>query len=372
MLASVLINNYNYADYLEECIHSVLNQTYGNIEIIVYDDGSTDNSLEVLSKFKEVKVISNQNYGKSHNLNQMNAVYQAFLQSKGDYIFLLDSDDSFKEDKIEKVLNVFIKHPEVSAVQHSLEEIDKSSQLLHSVIPVLKDVSNYKEYIYSTESLFHLFSMTSALAFRRSFIQEIMPLREDFLSLICVDTRLMQLASVYSQIFTLREPLTYYRKHGKNAWSSLGDLDIHDKYTLQLYEFFNSVAADYGLPRLKYSLNSFLENTFFYKNIDVKKCDEFISDNEYWIWGAGEAGQSVYHALRKQQGELLGFIDSDPRKQNQLIMGQKIYAPEDVNYKKSIKIIVSPYHAYDAIKNVLQPKDLSEGLQFFDPYIRKD
>ncbi|MCR8660522.1 glycosyltransferase [Paenibacillus endoradicis] len=372
MLASVLINNYNYADYLEECIQSVLDQTYEDIEIIVYDDGSTDNSLDVLSQFSNIKVILKENYGKSHNLNQMNAVYQAYQQSKGDYIFLLDSDDLFKEDKIEKIISAFKSHPHVEAIQHSLEEVNKYSESLHSIVPVLKDVTNYKEYIYTTESLFHLFSTTSALAFRRSFLQRVLPLKEDELSYIWMDTRLMQLATVHSQIFTIREPLTYYRKHGKNAWSSLGDLDVHDKYTLQLYEFFNSVAVENNLPRLKYSVNNFLENTFFYNNTDVKKCDEFISNNEYWIWGAGEAGQSVCHALRKQQGELLGFIDSDLRKQNQLIMDRKIYAPEDVYYKKNIKIIVSPYHAYDAIKKVLKNKEISEGLQFIDPFIRKE
>lgn len=88
MLASVLINNYNYAPYLTECIQSVLDQAYSDIEIIVYDDGSTDNSLEILSKFKNIKVISNSNYGKGHCLNQMNAVYQAFKESTGEVVFI--------------------------------------------------------------------------------------------------------------------------------------------------------------------------------------------------------------------------------------------------------------------------------------------
>lgn len=83
MLVSVLINNYNYEDFIVQCVDSVLNQTYKDIEIIVYDDGSTDHSLEKLSQYSDIKVISKANHGKSNNLNQMNAVYQAYLHSKG-------------------------------------------------------------------------------------------------------------------------------------------------------------------------------------------------------------------------------------------------------------------------------------------------
>lgn len=370
MKASILINNYNYANYLDECITSALNQTYANLEVIVYDDGSTDQSVDILSKYEEVQVIKKENYGKSPNLNQMNAVYQAFKQSTGDIIFLLDSDDVFKIDKIEKVMNHFVNNPDVKVIQHPLEEINREGKSLHTIVPVLKKPTNYKKYIYESNSLFHLFSTTSALAFRKGFLEEILPLKEDNLSLICVDTRLMQLAALESNIFTVDDTLSLYRKHGDNAWSSLGDWDVHEEYTMQLYSFYNFIAQKRGLPSVHYSLENFLENTFFYSNVEKIKCDAFIENQHFWIWGAGEAGQSVYHAMHENKKLCFGFIDSDSRKQGHTILGLNVNAPNAIEIQEDIKILVSPFHAFGVIAEKLNNMGFTEDVHFLDPYTR--
>lgn len=61
MKASIIISNYNYGQFIKECVNSVLQQTYKNIEVIIIDDGSTDNSLELL----------NANYSKNHLVDIM-------------------------------------------------------------------------------------------------------------------------------------------------------------------------------------------------------------------------------------------------------------------------------------------------------------
>lgn len=370
MLASVLINNYNYEDFIVQCVDSVLNQTYKNIEIIVYDDGSTDLSLQKLSQYSNLKVISKANHGKSNNLNQMNAVYQAYLHSKGEYIFLLDSDDWFKGDKIERVIEIFERNPELEVIQHALEEVNAQGLSTNAIIPVFKNVQNYKEYIYSSESLFHLFSMTSGLAFRRSFLDRVMPLSEDELIHLCVDTRLMIIAALTSTIHTSLEPLAYYRRHGKNTWGKMADPDVHKVYTGQLYEFFNSAAQDHGMPTIQYTTESFLENTFFYNQIDIEKCKHFIGDGRFWIWGAGEAGQSVCHALLTHQLLMNGFVDSEAKKQGQLVLGKKVDSPHRIVEAVPSKALISPYHAYDAIKTTLMEAGWIEGIHFIDPYFR--
>lgn len=100
-LVSVIIPVYNVEKYLEECIDSVLNQTYKNIEIIIVDDGSTDSSGNICDRYAEtnsqIQVVHQQNSGLSATRNT------GEKQAKGKYIYFLDSDDYIVFDAIEKL-----------------------------------------------------------------------------------------------------------------------------------------------------------------------------------------------------------------------------------------------------------------------------
>ena len=102
MKASIVIANYNNAKFINECINSLNSQTYKNIEIIFFDDNSKDNSVEIIKKFKNIKVIENNTQTNFATLNQMNAFKKAIEASSGDIIFFLDSDDYFHEKKNRK------------------------------------------------------------------------------------------------------------------------------------------------------------------------------------------------------------------------------------------------------------------------------
>ena len=113
---SILIANYNNSKFIEECINSLRNQTYKNIEIIFFDDFSTDNSINIIKKFTEVKVIQNTKKTKIGSFNQINAYQEAFKMSNGEIIFFLDSDDYFHEDKIEEIVKYFNYNKEAKIV----------------------------------------------------------------------------------------------------------------------------------------------------------------------------------------------------------------------------------------------------------------
>ena len=93
MKVSVVIANYNNSKFIKECIESLNNQTYKNIEIIFFDDNSQDNSLEVINKYKNIKIIENKIQTKFGSFNQMNAFKESIQSSTGEIIFLLDSDE---------------------------------------------------------------------------------------------------------------------------------------------------------------------------------------------------------------------------------------------------------------------------------------
>src|SRR5437762_4793070 len=97
-LVSILITAYNAEDTIAYTLQSVVAQTWPRKEIIVVDDGSTDSTAEVARGFKEVRVVSTENYGLSGAQNN------AFPLSQGDYIQYLDADDLLAPDKIERQL----------------------------------------------------------------------------------------------------------------------------------------------------------------------------------------------------------------------------------------------------------------------------
>lgn len=99
---SIIVPNYNKAEYIEDCLNSILNQTYKNYEIIMIDDGSTDNSVEVINKF-------NINLLKTNRLQAGGARNLGLKHATGDYIIFLDSDDYLScDDVLEKLTNIIV------------------------------------------------------------------------------------------------------------------------------------------------------------------------------------------------------------------------------------------------------------------------
>ena len=143
--ASILIANYNNEQYLRECINSIKKQNYRNTEIIIHDDSSSDNSLEKLNKFRNIKIIKNKKRGSYGSFNQMNAYYKAFKKSKGEILFLLDSDDFFKKNKIKFITNFFIKNKQISSLFDL--PIYKYKKELKFIKNKKKIISNYWPYI---------------------------------------------------------------------------------------------------------------------------------------------------------------------------------------------------------------------------------
>ena len=102
---SIIIPCYNVEKYIDECINSVLEQDVNSYEILLINDGSTDNTLNILESYRKnskIKVINQQNGGlsKARNIGLLNA--------KGEYILFLDSDDFIEKKSLNKILE-FIK-----------------------------------------------------------------------------------------------------------------------------------------------------------------------------------------------------------------------------------------------------------------------
>ena len=100
-LVSVIIPNFNYGRFLKSTIDSALDQTYNNLEVIVVDNGSTDNSRFILESYGEkIRTIFQNNQGQAAARNNGLAI------ARGDFIALLDADDYWESSKIEQLLSL--------------------------------------------------------------------------------------------------------------------------------------------------------------------------------------------------------------------------------------------------------------------------
>lgn len=124
---SVIIATYNMELYLAEAINSVLDQNYDNLEIIIIDDGSTDNTVKVIEKFANEPRVK---YFYQINGGQAKAKNRGIVESKGDYIAFLDADDKWTSDKLEKQLPYFDLFTEVGVVYTKVAQIDQFGEIL--------------------------------------------------------------------------------------------------------------------------------------------------------------------------------------------------------------------------------------------------
>lgn len=216
-LVSVLTVNYNYARYLGEAIESVLSQTYTNFEMIVCDDGSTDDSCEVAEHYAQrdprIRLVRKQNGG------QVSASNAAYRECRGEIVCFLDSDDRYLPEKLETVVQAFRSHPDSGFVGHRIFRINAVGRQ-DGVMPSFGDPPSgwcgpsIVRHGVSPRGM----SFGSALCLRREIGDSIFPVPEGFTS--CADVVIMVLAPLMTPIVGIAAPLGEYRYHGTNLVNS--------------------------------------------------------------------------------------------------------------------------------------------------------
>ena len=124
MKVTIIITSYNKVDYLKESIDSALNQKYKDFELLIIDDGSSDNSLEIIESYSEeprIRILTQENKGVIYTRNR------AINEAKGDYILQLDGDDKLGVDFLSESVPILEKESQVSIVYFGTEFIGEKS-----------------------------------------------------------------------------------------------------------------------------------------------------------------------------------------------------------------------------------------------------
>ena len=214
---SIIITSYNYGRYLRECIESALGQTYSNKEVIVIDDGSKDDSPEIIRGYGDrVKSVLKANEGPASSWNL------GFSLSRGEFVLFLDSDDVLLATAIETALPLFNSDDTVR-VQWPLFQIDEHSRRTGGLIPGSElHEGHLRDALLRNGPASYMSAPTSGNLWRRSFLEKALPVPPQF-KLMC-DAYLMTLSPLHGAIRFLREPQALYRTHGKNDYHGMSFL----------------------------------------------------------------------------------------------------------------------------------------------------
>jgi glycosyltransferase involved in cell wall biosynthesis len=225
---SIIVNNYNYARFVGGAIESALSQTYPHVEVIVVDDGSTDNSREVIAAFGDrVRAVYRENGGQTAALNS------GIAAARGDVIFFLDADDRLRPHAAARVLEAMA--PRVSAVQFCLETVDGHGRSLGGVYPPMPPnwtPARIRETVLR-DGLYPCPPM-SGNAFARWYLDKVMPLPTELFR-YGADGPLNAVAPLYGEVVALPDVLAEYRFHGANHHAQAG---------LAAEKFIYNVAVD--------------------------------------------------------------------------------------------------------------------------------
>ncbi|OWV76546.1 glycosyl transferase [Rhizobium sp. R339] len=207
MKLSVLINNFNYGQFLRPCIDSVLSQTYPDFEVIVVDDGSTDDSRDILASYGDkIRSVLKENGGQASSFNA------GFAAASGDILFLLDADDTFLPGKLERIAEIYDRNE----IDWCFDRVTTNEDDQPS--PELQVALFDKRETLRKGGFPSLPVPTSGLSFRRDLLAQILPMsvaRDVVLS----DNYIKFAAAYLGRGAIVETPLTFQRIHASNRYT---------------------------------------------------------------------------------------------------------------------------------------------------------
>ena len=214
-MISIVTASYNYEQYIKETIQSVLNQTYQDWEMIIVDDCSSDNSINVIKSFNDerIKLFVNEK-----NLGLKGTVKRGIEEAKCDWIVFLESDDKITPDYLEKKIQIAKKYPEVNLIFNDCEFFGDEKKVYdyNNALKKTRKVNTERHYPSNMFWKFYqsnkIFTFSVVMAKRNELLKLDFNPNLDYL----LDWHLwIQMANL-GKFYYINEKLTHWRLHKKS------------------------------------------------------------------------------------------------------------------------------------------------------------
>ena len=253
-LVSIIIPMYNVEKYIDECIKSVINQTYKNLEIILINDGSTDSSYDICKKYSEAEdrivLINKENGGAASAKNF------GLKIAKGDYITFVDSDDFIQYDMIEYMVNE-IEKTKADIIQCDFINLYKDSKVI-SKLDITEDTISSQMFLklFLTEWKNSLFwnKLFKKEVIKEVYFKEGRCIDDEFFTYKCV---------INSESITISNKIVYnyrMRKSGVMKSENSQKQILRDRidYLMERYNIVSDIYKDLDKEFLEHMLTYFL------------------------------------------------------------------------------------------------------------------
>ena len=258
---SIIIPVYNVEEYIKECLDSVMNQTYNDFEVIVVNDGTKDNSMDIVKQY-DVKIINQENQGLSVARNN------GAKNAKGEYILFLDSDDTIEKDLLKKLEEATQDKPDV--VRFQIQEMYEDNSK-----------KEYKEESFSTckgESAFskickyHFVENAWSYAIKRSYYEK--EKYEFAKGMIHEDFGLIPLVIMKANRVKSIDYIGYNYRQRNNSIMSTVSYDKTKKKVEDFYKHYLYLVKEIEKTKLDSRVfKSFIANSLILKITELKRKD---------------------------------------------------------------------------------------------------
>ncbi|MDT0557344.1 glycosyltransferase [Ichthyenterobacterium sp. W332] len=269
-LVSVIIPTFNRAMYITDTLDSIINQTYTNWECLVVDDGSTDNTKELVLKYTEkdyrIKYLKRtKEFSKGSNGSRN----YGLSQSKGEYIAFSDDDDFWLKNKLERQIPIFKKYPDVGLVTCDIEYVNRDGLRSGRVIC---QTGNHG-YIFEQILFKNRLSMVTPIL-KREVFNKVGEFNTNFS--IYEDWDYWRRVAYYYPFYSVKEVLACYRLHDSNTMLKVNKNPFEQYYR---YRALTKALLEWGDNRFKKSDYKLIARVEWkrYKQILNNHCPGYIN-----------------------------------------------------------------------------------------------